>query len=128
MSRMPFEYAVLRAVPRVDRGERINVGVIVYCQQADYLDARWQLDQDRLRVLDPGIDVAVVGAALAAIDAACAGGEAAGPAGRLTQGRRFRWLTAPRSTVLQPGAVHAGLTSDPAAELARLFDRLVATP
>ncbi|HSJ44355.1 MAG TPA: DUF3037 domain-containing protein [Euzebyales bacterium] len=125
MSRMPFEYAVLRAVPRVDRGERINVGVIMYCQQADYLDTRWRLDGDRLRFLDPDVDTAAVEATLAAIDATCAGQAAAGPAGQLPRSRRFRWLTAPRSTVVQPGPVHAGLTSDPAAELARLFDQLV---
>lgn len=126
MRRMAFEYTVVRAVPRVDRGERVNIGVIVYCQQVDYLDARWQLDPERLRMLDPGIDIAAVEAALDAIDATCAGAAAAGPAGELSPGPRFRWLTAPRSTVVQPGCVHAGLTSDPAAALTRLFDQLVA--
>jgi hypothetical protein len=123
MTRAPFEYVVLRAVPRVDRGECINVGVMVYSQHAAFLAARWHVDPDRLLMLAPDADVAAVEAALEAIDATCAG---EGPAAALAVGPRFRWLAAPRSTVVQPGGIHAGLTDDPAAELARLFDLLVA--
>jgi len=122
MTRHPFEYAVLRIVPRVERGESINGGVIVYCRALDYLGAAVHLDVERLRALDPAADVEHVAAALAAIADTCAGD---GPAGADAIGARFRWLTAPRSTVIQPGPVHTGLTSDPAAEQARLLDVLV---
>ncbi len=122
MSRHPFEYAVLRIVPRVERGESINGGVIVYCRAVDYLGAAVHLDVDRLLALDPSADVDDVAAALAAIADTGAG---AGPAGGDGIGARFRWLTAPRSTVIQPGPVHTGLTADPAAELERLLELLV---
>jgi Protein of unknown function (DUF3037) len=118
----PFEYAILRAVPRIERGETVNVGVIVYCQALDYLAAATAVDAARLRALDPEVDVDGVWAAVDAIRAACSG---EGPAGGGSRGERFRWLTAPRSTVVQPGPVHAGLTDSPQAELARLLDRLV---
>ena len=117
-----FEYALLRAVPRVERGECVNVGVLLYCQERDYLDARTYVDEGRLRALDPEIDLAALDDALTAVCRTC---EGAGPAAATSLGQRFRWLTAPRSTVLQPGAVHAGLTDDPAAELTRLVDALV---
>ncbi|MGH8776574.1 MAG: DUF3037 domain-containing protein [Jiangellaceae bacterium] len=119
---MTFEYALLRAVPRIERGEVANVGVIVYCQDQDYLAAAAHVDAPRLRALDPEVDVEAVCAAVDAIRAACDG---AGPAGAGSKGERFRWVTAPRSTVVQPGPVHAGRTDDPAAELVRLLDRLV---
>ena len=121
-ARVPFEYAVLRVVPRVERGEAINAGVLVYCRDRDYLGARVRLDADRLRALDPTADADAISAALAAAADTCAG---EGPAGGEQIGRRFRWLTAPRSTVVQPGPVHTGLTADPAAELDRLLDLLV---
>jgi hypothetical protein len=117
----PFEYAVIRVVPRVERGETINAGVILYSQQHGYLGCLIHLDEERLRALDQGADVAAAAAALAAIDETCRGG---GPAGR-SPGVRFRWLTSPRSTIVQPGPVHSGLTADPAAELQHLFDALV---
>jgi hypothetical protein len=117
-----FEYALIRVVPRVDRGERINVGVILYCQRRDFLAARVHLDEDRLRALAPGIDLGQVGAALEPWGKACAGD---GPSGELRLGERFRWLTAPRSTIIQPGPVHNGLTADPAADLDRLLALLV---
>jgi hypothetical protein len=120
--RHPFEYAVVRVVPRVERGESINGGVIVYCRALDYLGAAVHLDEARLLALDPTADVPHVAAALAAIADTCAG---SGPAGRDAIGARFRWLTAPRSTVIQPGPVHTGLTSDPAAEQERLLELLV---
>ena len=121
-----FEYAVLRAVPRVDRGEFVNVGVLLYCHRRDFLDAAVRVSPERLRGLDPDVDVEGVRDALAGLQDGCRPGltgsarEGGGP------GSVFRRLTAPRSTVVQPGPVHSGLTSDPAAELQRLLDRLVA--
>jgi hypothetical protein len=120
--RVPFEYAVLRVVPRVERGEAINAGVIVYCRDHDYLGARVQLDAGRLAALDPSADTAAISAALRAAASTCDGD---GPAADEGIGQRFRWLTAPRSTVVQPGPVHTGLTADPATELERLMQVLV---
>jgi hypothetical protein len=120
-----FEYALLRAVPRVERGECVNAGVLLYCRAKGFVVARTHLDEARLLALDPHADVAGVRAALRAVEDVCAGGEAAGQAGRDDAGRRFRWLVAPRSTVVQPGPVHTGLTTDPAAEAERLLDLLV---
>jgi hypothetical protein len=117
-----FEYSVLRAVPRIDRGERINVGVIVYCQALDYLGAATHVDPTRLRALHPDVDVDAVCAAVDAVRAVCAG---EGPSAASSKGDRFRWLTSPRSTVVQPGPVHAGVTNSPEAEQARLLDHLV---
>ena len=125
MSRDPFEYAVLRVVPRVDRGESMNAGVLLYCQARSFLGARVHLDVDRLRALDPGADPAAVEQALRHAAGVCAADPSVGPAGEEDPGRRFRWLTAPRSTIVQPGPVHAGLTANPAAELDRLLDLLV---
>ena len=121
----PYEYAVIRAVPRVERGEQINVGVILYCQRLDFLAARTHLDADRLLCLDPGADVEAIGAALRSWEMTCVGGAGGGAARDMKQGERFRWLTAPRSTVLQAGPVHTGLTADPSAELDRLVGLLV---
>lgn len=129
MSRHPFEYAVLRVVPRVERGEAINAGVLLYSRPLDFLAARVHLDVDRLRALDPGADAAAVAAALDALAAGCARpperARHSGPAAAEDRGRRFRRLTAPRSTVLQAGPVHTGLTADPAVELEHLLRRLV---
>jgi hypothetical protein len=116
-----FEYALVRVVPRVERGEAINAGVIVYSQQYRYLCARIELDEDRLRALDPTVDTGSVRTALSAFSKACS----EGPLADRPLGERFRWLTAPRSTIVQPGPVHTGLTTDPAAELDHLFDTLV---
>ncbi|MEU6368790.1 DUF3037 domain-containing protein [Streptomyces sp. NPDC046931] len=120
-----FEYALLRVVPRVERGECINAGVLVYCRAKGYVGARTHLDEARLLALDPEANVAGVRAALSAVEGVCAGGAAAGQAARDDAGRRFRWLIAPRSTIVQPGPVHTGLTTDPAAETERLLDLLV---
>lgn len=120
-----YEYALLRVVPRVERGERINAGVIVYCRARGYVGARTHLDEARLLALDPDADVAGVRAALGAVERICAGGDEAGQAAGDDAGRRFRWLIAPRSTVVRPGPVHTGLTADPAAETERLLDLLV---
>ncbi|WP_031094219.1 DUF3037 domain-containing protein, partial [Streptomyces sp. NRRL S-15] len=110
-----FEYAVLRVVPRVERGECFNAGVLVYCRAKSFVAARTHLDERKLEALDPQADVLGVRAALRAVEGLCGGGEAAGQAAGDDAGRRFRWLIAPRSTVVQPGAVHSGLTADPAA-------------
>ena len=118
-----FEYALVRVVPRVERGEAINAGVIIYSRAHRYLCARIELDEGRLLALDPAADVAAVRSALAAFERACA----EGPLAERPLGERFRWLTAPRSTVVQPGPVHTGLTGDPGAELDRLFASLVLT-
>jgi hypothetical protein len=124
-ARRAFEYCALRAVPRVERGELVNVGVIVYCQALGFLQARTRAVPDLLLALDPAADVADIEAAVEAYACVCRGGREAGQAGASTAGQRFRWLTAPRSTVVQPGPVHLGLTADPAAELARLAARLL---
>ncbi|WP_369198371.1 DUF3037 domain-containing protein [Streptomyces djakartensis] len=123
--RQVYEYALLRVVPRVERGECINAGVLVYCRAAAYVGALTHLDEARLLALDPEADVAGVHAALRAVEVVCTGGAAAGQAAADDPGRRFRWLVAPRSTIVQPGPVHTGLTRDPSAELARLLDLLV---
>jgi hypothetical protein len=120
-----FEYAALRVVPRVERGESMNVGVILYCQARDFLGCGVHIDAARLHALDPNMDLDGVRAALAAVECTCEGGPHAGQAADEPIGRRFRWLTAPRSTVIQSGPVHAGLTADPAAELDRLLGALV---
>jgi hypothetical protein len=125
MSAMGFQYVVLRCVPRVDREEFVNVGVVLYCQQADFIDARCHVDRDRLTVLAPDLDLDAVVSALATVEAVCRGDESAGAAGRTPLGTRFGFLSAPRSTVVQPGPIHGGLTADPAAQLDHLLDRLV---
>jgi len=123
-----FEYAVLRVVPRVDRGELINAGVLLYCRPLRYLAARVALDPDRVLALDPAADIASIERALAAVVQVCEQRPAAGSAGQQDIGRRFRWLTAPRSTVVQPGPVHTGLTLDPDADADRLLAALVLRP
>jgi hypothetical protein len=120
-----FEYALLRVVPRVERGECFNAGVVVYCRAKSFVAARTHLDLVKLKALDPRADVTGVRAALHAVEGVCRGGEDAGQAARDDAGRRFRWLIAPRSTVVQPGPVHTGLTADPEAEVERLLDLLV---
>ncbi|GAA0441990.1 DUF3037 domain-containing protein [Streptomyces olivaceiscleroticus] len=120
-----FEYALLRVVPRVERGEMINAGVVVYCHARRFVEARTHLDEARLRALDPTVDVEGVRAALHAVEGVCHGGERAGQAAGEDVGRRFRWLIAPRSTIVQPGPVHTGLTADPGKEAERLLDLLV---
>jgi hypothetical protein len=119
-----FEYAVLRVIPRVDRGETMNAGIVLYCRPRRYLGVRLALDEGVLLALDPEADVAGVHRALAAVAQVC-GEPGAGPAGAQDIGRRFRWLTAPRSTVVQAGPVHTGLTRDPDAEIDGLLRALV---
>ena len=117
-----FEYALIRVVPRIERGESINAGVIVYSKSFRFLRTRIELNAGRLRALDPGADIPAVRNALTAFERACTDG----PLAEQSLGERFRWLTAPRSAMVQPGPVHAGVTDDPAADLDRLFDTLVA--
>ena len=121
----PFEYVVLRVVPRVDRGESINAGVVVYSRALEFLGCRVHLDRGRLAALDPSADADLIDRALESISGVCGNAPGAGPAAGEEIGRRFRWLTAPRSTVVQPGPVHTGLTADPGAELDRLLQLLV---
>ena len=123
-----YDYSIVRVVPRVDRGERINVGVILSCSEMNFLDARIELDEAALRALDPAVDVAAIRANLETIPAVCRGGPGAGPIGELPARGRFRWLVSPRSTIIQPSAVHTGRTSDPAASLEHLMDRVVRRP
>jgi hypothetical protein len=118
----PYEYAIIQAVPRIERGELINVGVLLYSQRLDFLCARTHLDVTRLRALDAAADVDAIQVALDAWEKTCAGG---GASEQMRLGERFRWLVAPRSTILRAGPVHMGLTADPAVELERLVGLLV---
>jgi len=122
-----YDYAIIRVVPRVERGEQMNVGVIVSAVDADYLEARIDDDLSRLLVLDPTLDLDTVYAALATIPAVCAGGPGAGPLGDLPARGRFRWLVSPRSTVVQMSPVHTG-RGDARAALERLYDTMVRRP
>ncbi|HET8602791.1 MAG TPA: DUF3037 domain-containing protein [Marmoricola sp.] len=123
--RLPYQYVVLRCVPRVEREEFVNVGVVVYCQKADYLAVGWHVDPDRLRALAPEVPVETLCDALRFVDDVCRGDRAAGAVATRDRGTRFGFLKAPRSTVVQPGPVHGGTTADCAAELERLLDVLV---
>lgn len=123
--RLPYQYVILRCVPRVDREEFMNVGVVAYCQEAEFLAAACHVDAARLAGLAPGIDLNAVTSALAFIDGVCRGDDSYGAAAQGDLGTRFGFLKAPRSTVVQPGPVHGGTTTDPAAELDRLLDLLV---
>ena len=139
--RVTYEYAVLRVVPRIERGETINAGVLLYCRRYDVLAVRVHLDRARLAALDPGCDAEAVADVLETIAAVAAVPEpprwdrhstgalaARGPGAGEDIGRRFRRLTTPRSTIVQPGPVHTGLTADPHPEADRLLDRLVLPP
>jgi hypothetical protein len=120
-----YDYAIIRVVPRVERGEQVNAGVILSCADVEFLDARIELDEAAVRALDPAVDLEAVRATLATIPAICRGGADAGPIGALPARGRFRWLVSPRSTIIQPSPVHTGRTTDPAACLEKLMDRLV---
>jgi hypothetical protein len=124
----PFEYALLRVVPRVERGEFVNAGVVLYCQEKRFLEAAIGLDSERLRALDPRLDPETVRAHLEAARRVCAGGPGAGPIGLLPPVQRFGWLVAPRSTVVQPGPVHTGLAEDPQKALDHLLETMVRAP
>ena len=120
-----YDYAIIRVVPRVEREEFINVGVIVSCPARRFLEARIELDEQRLMALDSTVDIESIRTHLATIPAICSGGESAGPIGRLSQRERFHWLVAPRSTIIQMSPAHTGCCKDPAAVLEHLLDTMV---
>jgi hypothetical protein len=120
-----FDYAVVRVVPRVDREEFINAGVVLYCLSKGFLGALVELDERRLLALAPTVDLAAVRTHLESLPRICAGGADAGPIGQLPQKERWHWLVAPRSTMLQTSPVHSGLCEDPAVALERLMQRMV---
>ena len=124
----PFDYTVIRVVPRVERDEFINVGVIVSCPARDFLKAQIELDAGRLAALDPSLDPATIQKHLDAISRICEGGKEAGPIGQLAPRARFHWLVAPRSTIIQTSPVHTGLCDDGDAMLEHLLDRMVRRP
>jgi hypothetical protein len=123
-----FDYAIVRVVPRVERGELINAGIIVSCPTRGFLGARIALDADRLRALSPSTDAAEIAAALAVIPLIAAGDPRGGPIAALPRGERFHWMVAPRSAVIQTSPVHTGLCDEPGAALDQLVDRLVLPP
>lgn len=125
MSRLPYQYVILRCVPRVDREEFINVGVVVYCQEAEFLDVVWHVEAPRIHALAPDVDIDDLCDRLNYIDAVCRGDEGLGSVSGQSLGTRFGFVKAPRSTMIQPSPVHGGTTEDPAAELNRLLDLLV---
>ncbi len=122
---LPFQYVVLRCVPRVDREEFLNIGVVLYSQAADYLGCASQLTETRLLAAAPDLDLESVQSALDTVAAICRGEASLGAAARTSLGQRFGWLAAPKSTMVQPGPIHGGLTNDPGIELSRLLDMLV---
>jgi len=123
-----YQYTVLRLVPHVDRGECVNVGVVLYCQDAAFLEVASHVGEDRIAALAPGVDVDGVRATLDRVALICRGELADLPADLTSRGQRFGWILAPRSTIVQPGPVHGGICDDPADELDRLFARLVLPP
>ena len=123
-----YDYAIVRVVPKVERAEFVNVGVIVSCPRLDLLVAKIEVDERRLMSLDPTLDLESVRAHLAAIPTICAGGEQAGPIGRLSQRERFYWLVAPRSTIIQTSPTHTGSACDLEAVVERLLQTMVRPP
>jgi Protein of unknown function (DUF3037) len=126
--RSPFQYAVIRVVPQIERGERINAGVVVFARTCDFLEMRVDLSRSRLAALAPGADYDDLSGRLHGLARIAAGDNAAGPIAQLDQHQRFHWLVAPSSTVIQPSEVHTGLCDDPAHMVENLFRRLVAAP
>lgn len=120
-----FDYAVVRVVPRVEREEFVNAGVILFCLERDFLAARVELDRERVRALSPDVDLALVEEHLGALARVAEGGAGSGPIGKLPARERFHWLVAPRSTVIQVSPVHVGLCEDPERALEQLMDRIV---
>jgi len=123
--RSPFEYAIVQVVPRVERGEALNAGIVLMCRPLRFLGARAELDEALLVAMAPDCDPEIVRAHLAAIEGIAAGDPDAGPIAALSAPERFHWLVAPSSTIIQPTVVHTGLTADPAATLDHLFRTLV---
>jgi hypothetical protein len=127
-ARSSFDYAIIRVVPEVERGERLNVGVVLICRQRRYLGLRLALDADRLRAFWPSIDVEAVNQQLDGLRRVAEGDPTAGPIARLSQAERFHWLVAPSSTIIQPSPAHSGLCEQPADALDELMARLVLLP
>ena len=123
--RAAFEYSVIRVVPRIEREEFVNAGVVLFCKRDRFLAAAVSLDEARLLALDPSADIDCIRQQLDLLDVICRGGPEAGDLGTLPQNERFRWLTSPRNTVIQPSPVHPGLCADPQAALDALFRRFV---
>jgi hypothetical protein len=121
----PFQYAIVRVVPRVERGECVNAGVVLFCRPRRFLAARVALDEARLRALAPDVDMAAVRGHLDALRRIADGDPAAGPIAGLPASERFHWIVAPSSTIIQCSPVHTGLTDDPDGELEHLLHRLV---
>lgn len=126
--KLPFSYALLRAVPSIERGECLNVGVVVFCRQRGFLAMKTGVDPERLEAFAPAADPEPMAERLDQIAAVIAGDSDAGALADLPQSERFGWLVAPSSTAIQPSEVHAGITADPEAELTRLFQTLVRQP
>ena len=128
IARATFDYAIVRVAPRVEREEFVNAGVLLFCLERDFLRARVEVDEPRLRALWPAIDVELVRQHLEAIPKICAGSPDGGPIARLSLRERFHWLVAPRSTIIQTSPVHSGVHHDLAAALESLFEKLVRPP
>ncbi len=127
-TRTPFSYAILHVVPRVERGERFNAGVVLFCRQRQFLGVRVELDERRLRALAPDADPNGVRRHLEALVRVAAGDPQAGPIAALEPSERFGWIVAPSSTIVQPSEVHTGLSGDPGLTLETLFAELVELP
>ncbi|HVO73549.1 MAG TPA: DUF3037 domain-containing protein [Ignavibacteriaceae bacterium] len=125
MQNLFYDYAVIRIVPKVDREEFINAGVILFCSDKDFLKAGVVLDEKRLKIFDPGIEVELVRTHLDAIKAICEGSASAGSIGKLSRRERFHWLTSPKSTIIQTSPVHSGYCKNPSDELNELLDKMV---
>jgi hypothetical protein len=126
--RAPFAYAIVRVVPRIERGEFVNAGIVLFCRPKRFLGTHTGLDEGRLRALDPGCDVDAVRAHLDLIDRIAAGDPTAGPIAALSAAERFHWLVSPASTIIQVSDTHTGITADPAATLDHLYKTLVEPP
>ena len=120
-----FEYAVIRIVPHVEREEFLNAGVVVYCGRKKFLEAKFEINEKKIRAFCEKLDMAEINQYLYSFERICKGGADAGPIGKLTIAERFRWLTATRSTVVQSSKVHTGFCDDPAALLTRLYEQMV---
>lgn len=125
LGREPFAYALLRVVPRAERGESVNAGIVLFCRGQDFLALRTRVAAERLRALDPAIDLAAIESHLKTLERIAAGDAAGGPMAAQAASARFHWLVAPTSTMIQPSEVHTGLLADPGATLDRLFQQLV---
>jgi len=123
-----YSYAIVRVVPRVERGEQLNVGIILFARTLNFLEARLDLDDKRLRAVAPELDLTLIKRHLAAIEAVCAGSPEGGPIAAQPPSARFHWVTAPRSTVVQTSPIHVGYAEDPSAALEELLDALVRPP